>query len=132
VIPAFLAPYLAKFGATLAVALLVFAAGFYAGFRFEEPAVLKAQLALAGQQKADALATSEMNAKAAADMLAQDAVNNSALAAHQGRAQAASNAAMAAAAANDALAATPGDDGPVAPDLRKVLNDYAASEGVSK
>jgi len=131
-IPAFLTPYLAKFGGYLAVALLVFALGFYGGYRFEQPAVLKAQLALANQQKTDAAETAMMNAKVAADTLAQEAVNNNVVAAHQGRAQAVQSAAVSATTANDALAAQSGQDGPVAPDLMKVLNDYSASQGASK
>lgn len=131
-IPAFLTKYAAKFGVYLALALVLMSVGFYGGYRFELSGVLKAQLALASQQKADATEAAAMNAKLAADMVAQDAVNNNAVAAHQGRGQAAQAAVVRATAANDAMAAKPGDDGPVAPDLRRVLDDYASSHGEAK
>lgn len=115
----------AKLGSLLAAVLLVFSFGFYAGKRWELPAVQQAQLALANQQKADATEVANANAQAAIDLAAMRQAEGVAMTARQAAIVAEKDGTAAEQATIAAMAVQPGQDGPVAPVLAQALASIA-------
>jgi hypothetical protein len=123
---------LAKIGIYAVAALLVFSGGFYAGMRWELPAVQKAQLALANQVTADEKANAAAAVTANKDLMAQGAVNDNVVAAHQGVVGGLESTLGDQRAAIATAAAQTGQDGPVAPVLADALAKIAAAQGGQK
>jgi hypothetical protein len=116
--PAFLTSLGAKLGVAAALLLLAFGLGSYAGYRWAEPQIAAAKLALAQQQAADAQAVAASNAQAVVEMQTMQGASDAALAARQGRVTAAQGQSSAARAA---IAAQAGQDAPIAPVLAAAL-----------
>jgi hypothetical protein len=102
-------------------AALVFGFGFFAGLRWELPAVQRAQLALEVQHTADAQAVATANAQAAADLSATTQAEGAALSAHMAALTAVQSSAADERAKIATQAAQPGQDGPVAPVLSAAI-----------
>jgi hypothetical protein len=120
-----LLPFLKRFWPYLVSAGLCFSAGGYAGYRFELGAVDVQKLALATQQKDDAVAIAAANAAAASE-LAQSAANANAAEARLAVVKAQAGLRETTLTAQIAAqAAQPGQDAPDAPVLAATLDDLA-------